>query len=170
MGGLFAFSEGTLLCSFSFYSFLVSQKKMEEDKRVRVEVIFYPFLYFSSTTRGFDVKSGYATCLDAGQGFQSRADVTKVIEVEPLFLPPVVVSSETLKKGRAQDWYPLGNMAICRMCYAYEATRSCCIQDAHKTLCAACTATKCDICGHCAPAAIDDEGADEYAIRIADLK
>jgi hypothetical protein len=143
---------------------------MEEDKRVRVEVIFYPFLYFSSTTRGFDVKSGYATCLDAGQGFQSRADVTKVIEVEPLFLPPVVVSSETLKKGRAQDWYPLGNMAICRMCYAYEATRSCCIQDAHKTLCAACTATKCDICGHCAPAAIDDEGADEYAIRIADLK
>jgi hypothetical protein len=155
-----------LLCSFSF----LFHQKMEEDKRVRVEVIFYPFLTFRGTAQGLAVKGGFATSLDAGQGFQSRADVTKAVGQEVVFLPPVVVSTERLKKGRAQDWYPLGNMAICRQCYAYEATRSCCIQDAHKTLCAACTATKCDICGHCAPAAIDDEGADEYAIRIADLK
>lgn len=120
-----------------------------EDKRVRVEVIFYPFLTFSGTTRGVAVKRGHATSLDAGQGFESRADVEKIVGGEAIFLPPVVASAETLKKGRAQDWYSLGNMAICRQCYAYEATRSCCIEDDHKTLCAACTATKCDICGHC---------------------
>jgi hypothetical protein len=80
--------------------------------------------------------------LQTAKTSQPGQDVSVALQV------PIVVPPSVMKAPNAREWYRIGDLEVCRQCYAFKATRSCCpVNVAHKTLCAQCTATKCDICG-----------------------
>ncbi len=122
------------------------------DDRVPCYLVAYPFMQLIS--RELNVLSFERNVLiDARErvGFLSKPDfMAKVKQItEHDFLPqePYVIRPDTLKLPNARAWYPLTGVPVCRQCYAYWATRSCCPHEEHKTLCSDCEATKCDDCG-----------------------
>jgi hypothetical protein len=121
--------------------------------RTPVYLCVYPTIRFSSESGGVvNVVCGQEIHVSDFRSFRPRAEITKDLKPGTITGQPFFLEPHVLQIPNARDWYPLQDLPVCRQCYVYLATRSCCLDAAHKTLCSECSATKCDICGATAPA------------------